>query len=160
MIYATVGTMYLDFPRLILAMDAIAKATGERVVLQRGMGATMPAHCEHFEFKPRKEIQALQAEARVIVCHGGIGAVTDALHAGKPLLVAPRRKRYGEHNNDHQLDIALAIERRGWGKTILEMDTLAAHCAEPPAAKRDYQPDSARLFQFVRGAINEAVTRK
>jgi len=160
MIYATVGTMYLDFPRLILAMDAIARETGERVVLQRGMGATVPAHCEHFDFKPREAIQALHAEARVIVCHGGIGSVTDALHAGKPLLVAPRRKQYGEHNNDHQLDIALAIERRGWGKAILEMGTLAAHCADPPAAKRNYQPDSARLFHFLRGAIDEAMSRK
>ena len=156
MIYATVGTMYLDFPRLIHAMDAIAKDTGELVIIQRGMGSTVPAHCEHFDFKPREEIQALQAEARLIVCHGGIGSVIDALHAGKPLLVVPRLKRHGEHNNDHQLDIAQAVERRGWGKAVLDIAELARSCAHPPPAKGQYRPDSERLIAFVRGAIEEA----
>ena len=156
MIYATVGTMYLDFPRLIHAMDAIARDTGERVVIQVGMGGTLPAHCEHFDFKPREEVQALQAEARVIVCHGGIGAVADALQAARPLLVVPRLKRHGEHNNDHQLDLARAVERRGWGKAVLDIADLPALCADPPPAKTGYRPDSERLFKFVRNAIDEA----
>ena len=63
MIYVTVGTMFMDFPRLIRAMDAIAKDTGERVVVQRGMGETRPEHCEHFDFKPHNEVLALQREA-------------------------------------------------------------------------------------------------
>jgi len=156
MIYATVGTMYLDFPRLIQAMDAIARDTGERVVLQRGMGSTIPAHCEHFDFKPRDEILALQGEARVIVCHGGIGSVMDALQAAKPLLIVPRRKHLREHNDDHQLDIAQAIDRRGWGKAVLDIAELPALCAGPPPAKRGYKPDSERLIDFVRKAITEA----
>lgn len=149
--------MYLDFPRLIHAMDTIARGTGERVVLQRGMGPTVPSHCEHFDFKPRPEIEALHAEARVIVCHGGIGAVMDALRAAKPLIVVPRLKRHGEHNNDHQRDIAEAVERRGWGKAVLDIAALAALCADPPPAKTGYQPDSGRLVAFVRGAIAQGV---
>jgi beta-1,4-N-acetylglucosaminyltransferase len=156
-IYATVGTMYLDFPRLIRAMDAIAKDTGERVVIQRGMGRTVPAHCEHFDFKPREEVQALQAEARLIVCHGGIGSVIDALQAGRPLLVVPRLRRFGEHNNDHQLDLAVAVERRGWGRAVLNVADLPRHCAVPPPAKGNYQPDSERLLAFVRASVHEGM---
>ena len=47
MIYVTVGTMFLDFPRLIRKMDAIAEQTGERTIIQIGMGASTPEHCEH-----------------------------------------------------------------------------------------------------------------
>lgn len=153
MIYATVGTMYLDFPRLINAMDAIAADTGERVVIQRGMGGTVPAHCEHFDFKSRIETRALQRHARVIVAHAGIGAVIDALEARRPLIVVPRRKHLGEHNNDHQLEIAEAVARRGWGRAVLEIAELPTLCADPPPIKTDYQPDAERLFRFVRGKI-------
>jgi len=105
--------MYLDFARLIREMDEIAKNTRERVVMQTGMSTTVPHHCEHFGFKPRKEVLTLQRDARVIVCHAGIGSVIDAMHARRPVLIVPRQKKYGEHNDNHQLDLARAMERRG-----------------------------------------------
>ena len=159
MIYITVGTMYLDFPRLIRKADAIAEATGERTLVQTGMGNTIPAHCEHFNFKPRDEVEAVQREARVIVTHAGIGSVIDALNAERPLLVVPRLKRFGEHNNDHQLDLARAVERRGWGRMILDIDELDHACADPPPAHTRYAPAKQDLIQTVRGAIESALQK-
>ena len=94
MIYVTVGTMFLDFPRLILKMDEIAQDTGERVIVQIGLGPTLPKHCEHFGFRPHEEVLAIQREARVIVCHAGIGSVLDALEARRPFIVVPRLAKY------------------------------------------------------------------
>ncbi len=160
MIYATVGTMFLDFPRLILAMDAIARDTGERVVVQRGMGQTIPSHCDHFEFKPRDEVLALQHEARVVVCHAGIGCVSDALTIKRPLIVVPRLKRYKEHMNDHQLDLARAVERRGWGRMVLDTQDLPGACAAPPDAYTTYAPARERLINAVRWMVDEVARRK
>ena len=156
MIYVTVGTMYLDFARLIHEMDAIAEATQEQVIVQTGMGTTLPKHCEHFDFKPREEVLAIQREARVIVTHAGIGSVIDALQAQRPAIFVPRLKRYGEHNNDHQVDIASAMERRGWGRMILDMDELAGACAHPPAVHMDYRPDRERLISTIRTRIERS----
>ena len=102
MIYVTVGTMYLDFPRLIKKMDEIAANSDETVIVQTGMGATIPQHCEHFDFKSREEVETIQRDARIIVTHAGIGSIIDALKAERSLVVVPRLKRFGEHNNDHQ----------------------------------------------------------
>ena len=89
MIYVTLGTMFLDFPRLIRKLDQIAQATGERTIIQIGLGRTYPKHCAYFDFKPRHEIMQLQRDARLIVCHAGIGSVLDALEARRPFIVVP-----------------------------------------------------------------------
>ena len=157
MIYVTVGTMYLDFPRLIRKMDEIAKTGGAEVVIQTGMGKTIPEHCDHFDFKPREEILALQEKASLIVCHAGIGSIIDALNARKPLAVVPRLRKFGEHNNDHQCDLARAVEGRNWGRAVFEIDDLDEICATPPAAYTSYTPAREQLITAVRTAIERAL---
>ncbi len=153
MIYVTVGTMFLDFPRLIAAMDAIAEATGEPVVIQRGMGAAEAPHCEVFDFKSHEDIMELNRQARVIVSHAGIGCIRDAMNARRPLIVVPRLLAHGEHMSDHQLDIARAVERRGWGRVILDLTDLADACASPPPVIANYTPDRARLIASIREKV-------
>ena len=154
MMYVTVGTMFLDFPRLINAVDEIARDRGERVIVQTGMGKTIPTHCEHFDFRPHEEVLAIQREARVIVCHAGIGSVLDALEARRPFIVVPRLKRFGEHMNDHQLDLAQAVQRRGWGRMIANIGELAGACANPPPVPESYAPAKHRLVAAVRDKVD------
>lgn len=153
MIYATVGTMFLDFPRLIDALDAIARDTGEAVTIQIGMGKTIPRHCTSFDFKPHDEVLAMQRQARVIVCHAGIGSVIDALKCQRPFLVVPRLKRFHEHMSDHQMEIAEAVQRRGWGRAIMDVADLAAACASPPPPPAAYRPARNRLIASVREVV-------
>jgi len=159
-IYVSVGTMFLDFPRLIRKMDEIAHSTGEPIVVQTGMGTNLPEHCEHFDFRSRDEVLALQREARLIVCHAGIGCVMDALQSKRPLIVVPRLKRYNEHMNDHQLDLARAVERRGWGRMVLDVETLPDACAQPPQAYDDYKPARERLLGSIRAVVMDTAARK
>lgn len=150
MIYVTVGTMYLDFARLLRAMDQIAADSGEEVIAQIGHSTYRPTHCDHFDFKPRGELLALQGRARVIVAHAGIGCVLDALSTGRPLIVVPRLRAHGEHNTDHQCELADAVARRGWGRQVRDVGELAKACANPPAPFAGYRPDRERLIEAVR----------
>jgi UDP-N-acetylglucosamine transferase subunit ALG13 len=142
--------MFLDFPRLIQAMDAIARDTGEQVVMQTGMSKLRPAHCAWFDFWPHERVLALQQHARVVVAHAGIGVTLDALHARSPLILVPREKARGEHMNDHQRDIAEAVDRRGWGRMITDMGALPDACAAPPPIPGSYRPAKAPLIAAVR----------
>lgn len=160
MIYVTVGTLFLDFARLIRKMDDIAAATGERVIVQRGLATTVPSHCEHFDFKPHEDVLELQRAARVIVCHAGIGSILDALEVRRPLILVPRLRRYNEHLTDHQLDVARAIERRGWGRMVLEMADLDDACAKPPPVPAVYAPAKHRLIQAVREMVDRVAAAK
>lgn len=160
MIYVTLGTMFMDFERLVRKMDEIAGRTGEPVWIQRGLSKTIPKHAQYFDFKPPEENLAFQREARVIVCHAGIGAVTDALSVGRPFIAVPRLKRYGEHMNDHQLDLAQAVARRGWGRMVVDIDELDDACANPPRPALEYRPAREGLIAAVRNMVERVAEKK
>ncbi|MBI2423145.1 MAG: beta-1,4-galactosyltransferase [Candidatus Hydrogenedentes bacterium] len=160
MIYVTLGTMFLDFTRLVEKMDQIAAATGEEVMMQIGLSRKTPRHCRSFDFKPREAVLEIQRNARVIVAHGGIGAALDALEVRRPLVMVPRLKRFGEHMNDHQIEVAEAMERRGWGRMILNIDELDEACASPPSVPGTYEPAKAPLIAAVRAMVTRVAVRK
>jgi UDP-N-acetylglucosamine transferase subunit ALG13 len=65
---------------------------------------------EFFEESDRKK---LIAAADIIITHAGAGCIIDSLVAGKPTIVFPRLKKFGEHTDDHQLEIAKAFGAEG-----------------------------------------------
>jgi exopolysaccharide biosynthesis glucuronosyltransferase PssE len=156
MIYGTVGTMHKDFARFIRAVDDFAQEADEKVIIQTGLDSTVPQHADHFDFRSRDEVLELQRNARVIVTHAGIGSVIDALQCGKTLIVVPRLRRHGEHNNDHQLDLARAVERRGWGRMVTELSELPEALTSPPSPYADYAPAKDALVDAVRAVVLRA----
>lgn len=52
------------------------------------------------------------ASADSVICHAGVGTIMTALKAGHTPVVVPRRARYDEHVDDHQLDIATRFAER------------------------------------------------
>ena len=112
MIFVTVGGMHA-FERLIREMDRIAGELDEQVMMQIGSTSYEPQNCNYFRFMPRNDIEELYAGARVIVCHAGTGSILTALKYNKQLILVPRMKKYGEHIDDHQLEIAREMESRG-----------------------------------------------
>jgi UDP-N-acetylglucosamine transferase subunit ALG13 len=160
MIYVTLGTMFLGFDRLVEAADGIAAETGEQIILQLGNASRIPSHCEWFEFLPRDECLAIQRHARVIVGHAGIGTAIDALSAGRPLILVPRLKRFHEHMNDHQIEIAEAVERRGWGRMVLDVGDLPGACACPPEVPTVYTPNKAPLLAAVKSMVDRVAAKR
>lgn len=159
MIYVTLGTMFLDFERLVTTVDTIARDTDEQVVIQLGMAAGRPQHCAWFDFLPREQCLELQRHARVIVGHAGIGTTMDALEVKRPFVVVPRLKRFREHMNDHQIEIADAIESRGWGRKVMDMADLPAACAAPPAPPTHYRPNREPLIAAVKAMVDRVAER-
>jgi UDP-N-acetylglucosamine transferase subunit ALG13 len=115
MIFLTVGTQF-PFDRLVKAVDKAAGMNGfdEHIVAQVGESSYHP---EHFEAAPAFEKALFDqhfSKAEGVISHAGMGTITMALDQGKPLLVMPRLKKYGEVVNDHQLAIAKKFEHLGY----------------------------------------------
>ena len=55
-----------------------------------------------------------QADADLIICHAGTGTVIGALKMGKKVIVFPRLAKFGEHESDHQLDLAREFTEEGY----------------------------------------------
>lgn len=122
MIFVTIGSVF-PFDRMIRAMDAWAAAVdGEEVLAQIGQGSYEPRNMTWMRNLPRSQYSDTVARADLVIAHAGIGSLIVAGEYGKPIVVLPRRARYGEHNNDHQVDTAA---RLGAWRGVYVADTEA-----------------------------------
>ena len=114
MILATVGTHEDQFNRLLLELNRLVEAGDltERVVVQSGYCDAEAPNVECFKQLPFEELQALMAEARVIITHGGPASIMQAMAHGKVPIVVPRQSGFGEHVDDHQCRFAEKMRER------------------------------------------------
>jgi UDP-N-acetylglucosamine--N-acetylmuramyl-(pentapeptide) pyrophosphoryl-undecaprenol N-acetylglucosamine transferase len=61
---------------------------------------------------PLPELSRAMTNSDVVITHAGVGSVISALEAGKRPVVAPRRKQFKEHIDDHQAGLAAELDRR------------------------------------------------
>ena len=123
MIFVTVGLMY-GFDRLIKEMDEIAGKIGEEVIMQIGETAYEPKNAKYFKFLSREEIDRIYDDARVVVCHAGVGSILTTLEHSKPVIAVPRRREYREVVDDHQLEIARELEKEGRIMVVYDVGDL------------------------------------
>ncbi len=71
------------------------------------------------------ELEQRINEADIIITHGGAGCIADALEKNKQVIVVPRLKKYKEHNNDHQLELASVLEKSGRALVAYDIKDLA-----------------------------------
>lgn len=105
--------MMYGFDRLIKEMDIIAERIDEEVIMQIGETRYIPNNAKYFRFLSEEDMDSLYESSRVVVSHAGTGSILSAIEHAKPIIVVPRRKKYEEHMDDHQLDIAGELEKEG-----------------------------------------------
>lgn len=107
MIFVTLGSQKFQFDRLLRKIDAMV-ATGtinERVYAQTGSSEYIPQNYEWKRFLNREEFSAMIDQSDVIITHGGTGVIIGAVKKGKKVIAVPRLAEYGEHVDDHQLQL-------------------------------------------------------
>ena len=62
--------------------------------------------------------------ADLIICHAGVGTILTALKKGKKIIAAARLKQYGEHVNDHQLQILDNFTAEGYILALEDFDKI------------------------------------
>jgi UDP-N-acetylglucosamine transferase subunit ALG13 len=158
-IFVTVGNATQGFRRLISAVDALAGDglwVGEPVFIQTGHTADVKLqHCEYKPFLSMDEFQRWMEKADLIICHGGCTQL-QAIRLGRVPVVMPRRKKYGEHVNDHQLQLVEVLATDGRIVPAYEPEDLPHAIIE--ARKRNAQrtpPPSSLMLTLVGEAIEQ-----
>jgi beta-1,4-N-acetylglucosaminyltransferase len=112
LIFVTVGNDFRAFDRLLKKMDEIAPSIPGEILIQQGYSRYVPKNAKHFGFIPMDQAVEYIRKSELVVSHAGIGTIILCKEYGIPILILPRRKAFGEHMNDHQLEIAKALEKR------------------------------------------------
>ena len=107
MIFVTVGSQKFQFNRLLKKVDQMAAdgSIKEGVCVQTGASDFVPCNCRHQAFYDRDKFAQMVEKCSVFITHGGTGTIVDAVKRGKKAIVVPRLARYGEHVDDHQLQL-------------------------------------------------------
>jgi UDP-N-acetylglucosamine transferase subunit ALG13 len=138
LIVLLLGTHEQPFER---AIDAVVPLTAtDDVVVQHGHTSPRPdlQRVTWLEFVPYERIVELCRQATGVISHAGVGTIMTVLANGKTPVVVPRLARYGEHVDDHQLQIAREFDAHGMVVAAEEHDDIRAalrRAASAPVAR-------------------------
>ena len=113
MIFVTVGTHEQPFDRLIKEIDNLKKkhVIQDDVMIQKGYCTYEPQYCNWRQLLSYKEMQEYVQKADIVITHGGPSSFMMPLQLGKKPIVVPRKQKFDEHVNDHQIGRASCRER-------------------------------------------------
>ena len=158
MIFITLGSQKFQFNRLLKAVDdqvSEGKIT-EPIYAQIGASDYKPQNYDYKEFLDRDEFSDVMNRSDIVITHGGTGAIIGAVKKGKKVIAVPRLARYGEHVDDHQLQL---IEQ------FKELDLICEcqNCDEiwkavetvKKTEYKSYQSNTSRIIASIDAYISE-----
>ncbi|MCL1950503.1 MAG: hypothetical protein FWF59_12295 [Turicibacter sp.] len=116
------GTQKQDFSRMIQAVEGLD--TQEEIIIQGGHNPYQSHRMKVHGFFSEEELERLYAQADYVITHAGAGSMLKAIKKGKKTIAFPRLKKYGEHVNDHQLELAEKFEDLGYLLVCRDGDDL------------------------------------
>lgn len=124
MIFITVGTHEQPFDRLLKCIDKLVedRIITEEIICQKGYSDYEPKNYKAEKLIPYEQMQENIKNARIVITHGGPASFIAPLSIGKIPIVVPRKKEFGEHVNNHQLDFSKEVEKRMKNIIVVETD--------------------------------------
>ena len=107
MIFVTVGSQKFQFNRLLKEVDKLIKKNiiKEEVFGQIGVSDYKPKNYNYKEFMTQEEFNAYIDKSDIIITHAGTGVIVNAIKKEKKVIGVPRLAKYGEHVDDHQIQL-------------------------------------------------------
>lgn len=158
MILVTLGTQNRAFERLLKAVEKAIEMgiIHEEVHVQAGYTTYKSDKMHIVDYFPQEEFDVLIRCADLVITHGGAGTILTALKNNKKVLGAARLSAYGEHVNDHQIQLLSAFEKMGY---LIYMDNLEDF-EKYYEQMKDFKPkkfesNTAHMIQIIEDFINE-----
>ena len=127
MIFVVLGTQKFQCNRLLKTVDELVGngTIKEEVFAQKGYSDYKPINYSSIDFLQKEEFEEKIEECSLLITHSGVGTILAGINHSKPVIVFPRLKKYKEHVDDHQLDIAKTFEKKNLVLMCGEDDDMA-----------------------------------
>lgn len=115
MIFVTLGSQKFQFDRLLKRIDELIEQgiIVDTVKAQIGASTYTPKHFEYTDFMDRMTFADTMDRSTIVLTHGGTGVIIGAVKKGKKVIAVPRLAKYGEHVDDHQLQLLHQFDELG-----------------------------------------------
>jgi UDP-N-acetylglucosamine transferase subunit ALG13 len=140
-------------------MDEVAGRLDEEVVMQIGSVPYKPQNAKHFSHTSYQESLSYFRNASLVVGHGGAGTILNALKFHIPIVVVPRSQRFGEHFDNHQMELAQRLAGNELIKVVYDIESLESAVKEmlekgKNVDKGETSPERMTLMKAVKDFIN------
>ena len=126
MIFVVLGTQKFQCNRLLEQIDKLieSKEISQDVFAQIGHSTYKPKNFCFADFLNKDEFEKKMSDCDLLITHSGVGTIISGIDKNKKIIVYPRLKKYGEHIDDHQLEIAEAFAGKNYVLLCAEDDNL------------------------------------
>ncbi|MDD6323550.1 MAG: glycosyltransferase [Bacilli bacterium] len=126
MILVTLGTQDKPFTRLL---EAVQKQIDngnikDEVIVQAGYTKFKSKDMKIYDLIPYEKFDKLVEQCDILITHGGVASILNGIKNEKKVIAAARLKKYGEHTNDHQLQIISDFAKKGYLLELKDFDKL------------------------------------
>ena len=107
MIFITLGSQKFQFNRFLKEIDKLIDdgVIEDEVFAQIGASEYIPRNYKYEYFLDRNRFAEIMNSCDTVITHGGTGVIIGAVKKGKRVIAVPRLAKYGEHVDDHQLQL-------------------------------------------------------
>jgi UDP-N-acetylglucosamine transferase subunit ALG13 len=156
MIFIAVGTQKFQLNRLLKKIDDLieSEVITEEVFAQIGQSDYQPRHYRFARFLGKEEFDQMINRCSILISHSGVSTIILGMKHEKPIIVFPRLEKYGEHVDDHQMEIAKSFADLNY---VLLCDNptnlglLIHNCREHQFER--YQSDRKKMISSIRGFL-------
>ena len=107
MIFVALGTQKFQFNRLLQMIDQLLDEgkIKETVFAQIGNSDYRPKNYKYASFLDKNEFEDRIRNSNLLITHSGVATIITGIKNNKKVIVVPRLAKYGEHVDDHQLQL-------------------------------------------------------
>ena len=157
-IFITLGSQKFQFNRLLKAVDELCErgtVEAEDVFAQIGYSDYLPKNFNYKKFLDRDEFSQEMGKADIVITHGGTGAIIGAVKKGKKVIAVPRLAKYGEHVDDHQLQLVGQFDDLNLIYACRDMDLEKALEKIKKTEYREYKSNTNRIIKSLEEFIEQ-----
>ncbi|RHO21535.1 PssE/Cps14G family polysaccharide biosynthesis glycosyltransferase [Amedibacterium intestinale] len=139
MIFITLGSQKFQFNRLIKKIDELVanEIFNDVIFAQIGYSDYIPKNYKYSNFLDQEKFKEYMKKSDIVITHSGTGAIMSAIKAGKKTIVVPRLKKFEEHVDDHQIQIAKEFENLNLVVACYDIEDLESKYTEIKNKKLD-----------------------
>lgn len=158
MILVTLGTQDKEFKRLLENIDKEVKkgAIKEKIVVQAGYTKYKSKNMEIIDYIPVEDFDNYIKKCDLLITHGGVGSIITGLKNNKKVIACARLKKYGEHTNDHQLQIIENFSNEGYILSYNDGDDLGEVIKKIKNFKpKKYESNKENMQKLIKNYIDD-----
>lgn len=155
MIFLAVGTQKFQFNRLLSIVDSLIASgdINEEVFAQTGHSDYIPQNYGFKDFLSKDEFETYVKKCDLLIAHSGVATIITGLKFDRPVIVVPRLAKFGEHVDDHQLEIAKSFAAKNFILMCEDSDNLNSlidearvHVFDKYISRREKMIDTIREY--------------